>query len=98
MTWEELSTHTLVMYTTTWCPDCTRLKQRLDEHNVSYSEIDIDADADAAKRLKAQTGRAAIPYVQVDGLCMVRGWHDGKPGRWDGELFLREVVEGLAEA
>lgn len=91
MTWDELKQHELVVYSTTWCPDCRRLKGRLDEQGVVYAEIDIDADVDAAKRLQEVTGRTAIPFVEIDGKGMVRGWHEGSPGKWDPELFLTEV-------
>ncbi len=95
MTWEELKTRTLVVYSTTWCPDCRRLKQRLDEQSVSYREVDIDADSEAARHLQAQTGRTAIPFVEIDGKGMIRGWHDGRPGRWDEALFLEEAAAAL---
>ena len=95
MTWEELKTHKLVIYSTTWCPDCHRLKQRLDEQKLRYDEIDIDADPKAAKHLQKQTGRAAIPYVEIDGKCMIRGWHQDTPGRWDETVFLQEAAAGL---
>ena len=35
---------TIVMYSTTWCPDCRRAKKFLDKNNVSYLEIDVDQD------------------------------------------------------
>ena len=92
MTWRELADHEVVVYSTVWCPDCRRLKARLDERGVVYSEIDIDGDVDAAKRLQEATGRTAIPFVEVAGKGMVRGWHEGCPGKWDEELFLREVA------
>ncbi len=95
MTWEELAKHDLVVYSTEWCPDCKRLEKYLDEQNLSYRKIDIDADADAADYLQKQTGRTAIPFVQVDEKCMIRGWHADKPGKWDEAVFLEEVQEGL---
>ena len=96
MTWEELNAHELVVYSTTWCPDCRRIKQQFEAHSITYREIDIDTDAKAGKHLQKQTGRTAIPYVEVDGKCMVRGWHEGSPGRWDDAIFLSEVDDGLA--
>ena len=95
MTWDDLKQHELVVYSTTWCPDCKRLKAHLDEREVAYEEIDIDADPNAAERLKKATGRTAIPYVQVDEGPMIRGWHDDKPGKWDENLFLAEVWDAL---
>jgi len=97
MTWEELAQHDLVVYSTTWCPDCKRLLRQLDGHGLSYRDIDIDGDADAARRLQEATGRTAIPYVQIDGKHMIRGWHGDAPGGWDESVFLSEAEEALSE-
>lgn len=97
MTWKELVTHELVVYSTTWCPDCRRLEKVFDSNGVPYTEIDIDEDAAAAKRLRERTGRAAIPYVEIDGDHIIRGWHEERPGRWDDEVFLREVASALGD-
>ena len=67
MTWQELASHDLAMYTTTWCPDCRRFKKALAKHGIDVPEVDIDADPAAAKRLEEKTGRAAIPYLEIDG-------------------------------
>jgi glutaredoxin len=97
MTWQELATHDLKMYTTTWCPDCKRFKRILAKHDIDVPEIDIDADSAAAKRLEEKTGRTAIPFLEIDGGPMVRGWHTGAPGGLDEALFLKEVAEALGE-
>ena len=95
MTWNELKTRTITVFTTRWCPDCTRLKDRLKEQGVAFEEVDIEQDAAAARALREQTGRTAIPYVQVDGAAFVRGWHDDVPGRWDADRFLREAARAV---
>jgi len=95
MTWEELNTHDLAVYSTSWCSDCRRLEQYLAKENISYRDIDIDKDEEAAKHLQEKTNRTAIPFVEIDGNHMVRGWHAEKPGKWDAELFLKEVEEAL---
>ena len=35
---------TIVMYSTSWCPDCRRAKKFLDKNNISYIEVDVDED------------------------------------------------------
>ena len=74
MTWDDLKTQPLVVYSTAWCPDCHRLKRVLKNHGVPFEEIDIDADSDAAEFLRHHTSRTAIPYVRLDGNVFVRGW------------------------
>lgn len=46
----------LTLYTTTWCPFCTRLKELLDEKEIGYTEIDVDADAEAAAFVESVNG------------------------------------------
>ena len=96
VTWKDLATHDLVVYTTTWCPDCRRIKDVFGRNSVPYKELDIDADAEAAKRLQQRTGRTAIPYVEIDGDHIIRGWHEEKPGRWNDDVFLAEAAGALS--
>ena len=46
----------LTLYTTTWCPFCTRLKKLLDEKAIGYTEVDVEADADAAAFVESVNG------------------------------------------
>ncbi|AVZ38892.1 MULTISPECIES: mycoredoxin [unclassified Dietzia] len=46
----------LTLYTTSWCPFCTRLKKLLDEKAIGYVEIDVDADPDAAAFVESVNG------------------------------------------
>ncbi len=95
MNWQEVKSHQITLYTTPWCSDCRRLKKYLTAAGVSYDEIDIDADPEAAKKLQARTGRTAIPYVEIDGQWMIRGWHDEAPGKWDENIFVNEFKQVL---
>jgi mycoredoxin len=38
----------LVMFTTTWCGYCVRLKRFLDREGIGYREVNIEDDAEAA--------------------------------------------------
>ncbi|MCK5805163.1 MAG: glutaredoxin family protein [Lentisphaeria bacterium] len=98
MTWTEFNEHDIKVYSTMWCPDCRRLEHVFDNRDVSYEVIDIDKDPAAAEHLKATTNRTAIPFVEVDGGPMIRGWHTDRPGGFDEELFLEEVEQALAKA
>ena len=35
---------TIVMYSTTWCSDCTRAKKFLNKKKIDYIDVDIEAD------------------------------------------------------
>jgi mycoredoxin len=59
---------TIRIYTTSWCPDCRQAKRFLEEHQLPYEEIDIEADPRAAKFVKrANHGKRKVPTLEVDG-------------------------------
>lgn len=46
----------LVMFTTTWCGYCVRLKRFLDREGIGYREVDIEHDEDAAAYVMGVNG------------------------------------------
>ena len=43
-----------------------------------------------------RAGHRAIPYVDVDGKALVKGWHKDHPGRWDESKFFADIAAALA--
>ncbi len=59
-------TKDLMMYTrTTGCPFVMIAKRVLDEHQIQYTEIFIDQDADAQARVIAWTGFLSVPTLII---------------------------------
>lgn len=67
-----MSVPLMTMYSTVWCGYCQRLKKQLAEHNVDYSEIDIEQNPDAAKIVEqVNEGNQTVPtLVFADGYAM----------------------------
>ena len=56
------TTGPLTLFTTTWCPFCNRLKKLLDEKEISYAEIDVEDDAEAAAFVESvNDGNRVVP-------------------------------------
>ena len=56
------STDPLTLYTTTWCPFCTRLKKLLDEKEIGYVEVDVEENAEAAAFVESvNDGNRVVP-------------------------------------
>ena len=54
----------IVMYSTTWCPDCRRAKAWFDEHHIVYQDINIEEDEKAVDLVqKINNGRKTIPTI-----------------------------------
>lgn len=59
----------LTLYTTSWCPFCRRLTAQLDDRGIGYTEIDVDADAEAAAFVESVNGgdRVVPTVLYSDG-------------------------------
>jgi glutaredoxin len=56
----------VVMYSTTWCPDCRRAKSFLKDRGIEVQEINIEDDPDAEDLvLRVNHGRRKVPTIQV---------------------------------
>jgi len=54
----------IIVYGTTWCPDCKRAKQFLGEHRIQYTWVDIEQDAEATVYVeKVNQGKRIIPTI-----------------------------------
>ncbi|CAB4755544.1 unannotated protein [freshwater metagenome] len=54
----------IIMYSGEWCGDCRRSKRLLDELNVEYTLIDIEADTAASdKVIEINGGMRSIPVI-----------------------------------
>lgn len=54
----------IVMYSTSWCPDCHRAKYILDEYGIEYVNIDVDKDeAGLAFVKQVNHGRRVVPTI-----------------------------------
>ena len=52
------------MYGAEWCGDCRRSKRFLDSNSVTYTYIDVEADASASdKVIEINGGMRSIPVI-----------------------------------
>ncbi len=63
----------IVVYGTTWCPDCKRAKQFFGEHRIPYEWVDIEQDAEAMAYVeRVNNGSRSVPTIIFpDGSCLV---------------------------
>lgn len=68
----EVSGGGVIMYCTSWCPACRRARRFLDEHGVSYTEIDINKAPAVRDRLRELTGGTlTTPTFEINGEIIV---------------------------
>ena len=59
----------VVVYTTSWCPWCSRAKTLLHQRGIRFEEVDAEDRWGPAFReeLDKLTGRRTVPQVVIDG-------------------------------
>jgi len=56
----------VVIYSTTWCPDCRLAKNFLKDRGVPFREVNIEEDPDAEDLvLRVNHGRRKVPTIQA---------------------------------
>jgi glutaredoxin 3 len=65
----------VVVYSTGWCPYCTRARQLLKNKGVEFEEIDVDARPEARTEMTARSGRTSVPQIFI-GATHVGGCDD----------------------
>lgn len=62
----------VVLYTTTLCPDCWRVKSVLRKLGVEYVEVDILKDPEGGEEMVRRSGQRHVPtLVLPDGSVLV---------------------------
>jgi glutaredoxin len=62
----------VVMYCTSWCPSCRNARAWLKEHNIPYSEVDIERTPGAAAQVrKWANGNQTTPTFDINGTIVV---------------------------
>ena len=55
----------VVMYITSWCPYCQRVRRLLGSKNVSIDEIDIEAAPEKRAEMQNRSGRSTVPQIFI---------------------------------
>ncbi len=77
----------LTLYSASWCRDCREAKRFLKQHNITFTEIDIESTPGAADEVIRNVGKRAIPQFVIDGKWV----QPYKPGRG----FLHDEMSTL---
>ncbi|MEU0571713.1 glutaredoxin domain-containing protein [Nonomuraea sp. NPDC005983] len=57
----------LTVYSTTWCGPCKRLKAQLTREGISFAEVDIERNPDAAEFvMSVNNGNQTVPTVVIE--------------------------------
>ena len=55
----------VTIYTTGWCPYCSRAKSLLSRKGVSFDEIDVDSAPEKRAEMQTRSGRRTVPQIFI---------------------------------
>jgi len=61
----------VIVYYTSWCPACRKLRGYLTQRGIRSTEYDIDNDSAAKARQRTLNPRGSIPTVDIEGQVLV---------------------------
>ena len=76
------------IYSTEYCPYCTRARMLLDSKGVSYTELRVDQDLDLRNEMERRSNRTSVPQIFI-GNRHIGGFDDL------AELEFGEELDGI---
>jgi glutaredoxin 3 len=60
-----VTTPAVTMYTTSWCPYCSRARALLARKGVDVQDIDIEAAPEKRAEMQNRSGRRTVPQIFI---------------------------------
>ncbi len=60
----------VLMYTTTYCPYCTRAKALLDSNKIAYKEISVENQPELREQMAIKSGRNTVPQIFINDISV----------------------------
>ncbi len=61
----------ITIYSTPTCTYCKMAKDLLTEKNISFEEVNVQADIIRRKEMIEKSGQMGVPVIEIDGQIMV---------------------------
>ena len=67
----------VIVYSTTVCPWCVRVKEFLRQNGIEYEERNAQENPEYASEVMQKSGGLAVPVTDIDGTIII-GFNVGK--------------------
>ncbi|QEY50555.1 glutaredoxin 3 [Legionella longbeachae] len=57
----------IIMYSTGYCPYCTRARELFKQKNTSFTDIRVDLNPELREEMITKSGRHTVPQIFIDG-------------------------------
>ena len=62
---------TVTIYGTKTCPWCVKAKDYFKSKKITFKDIDVSKDRNAAKEMVDKTGQMGVPVIEINGKFIV---------------------------
>ncbi len=59
------------IYSTPTCGYCTMAKKYFDSKSISYEDVDVSKDRNAAAEMVSKSGQRGVPVIDINGSIIV---------------------------
>jgi glutaredoxin 3 len=59
------------IYTTNHCPYCIMAKEYFKQHNVKFTEMNVEENEEAAEEMIEKSGQMGVPVIDIDGQIII---------------------------
>ncbi len=66
-----MAEHNVIVYSTDWCPWCTKAKDWLTKNNVKFEVRDPEKNPQHGEELATKSKQTGIPVVDIDGHIII---------------------------
>lgn len=56
----------VTVYSTATCPYCIMVKKWLDDENIAYTDVRVDQDGQAARKMVELSGQMGVPFTTIE--------------------------------
>ncbi|KTD63007.1 glutaredoxin Grx [Legionella santicrucis] len=57
----------IIMYSTGYCPYCTRARELFQQKNTLFTDIRVDLHPELREEMITKSGRRTVPQIFIDG-------------------------------
>jgi glutaredoxin-like YruB-family protein len=61
----------VIVYSTSSCPWCHKVKEFLEQNKVKFKSVDVGADQKAAQEMIKKSGQQGVPVIDANGTIIV---------------------------
>lgn len=61
----------VIVYSTSTCPWCTKVKEYLNSNDIEFTEYNVQTDREKAMEMVEKSGQRGVPVLDINGTIVV---------------------------